>query len=72
VTKIRDFDFDISEAWTVKPGETVLLRSRRSLTSKHMTFTRELLDLLEERTGVHFVLLDADVEVVNPHSGESA
>jgi len=60
------------EAWTVRPGETVLLRIKRSLSPDYMAYTREQLERLTERLGIHFVLLDAEVEVVNPHTGDGA
>jgi len=72
VTKFSDQLVAVDQAWTVKRGETVLLRVKRRLTPEQMAFHRDQMETVAKSLGIHLVLLDADVEVVNPHSGESA
>lgn len=62
-------ELDIDEAWSAHPGDTVFLRLKRQVAPRFFDEMRATLDTIEEKTGVHIVILTEDVEVVSPTTG---
>jgi hypothetical protein len=57
----------MERAWSAKPGDVVMLRPRHGLSLDAIRFSRELLVELSQKTGITFVLLDSELDVVPPN-----
>lgn len=65
-------DAELLEAWTAKAGDVVFLRLRDPISLSAWKRLEEDAERIETKTGVHLILLDPTVEVVNPKTGETA
>jgi hypothetical protein len=61
----------LPEAWVARSGDTVFLRLKDGLSASAYEACRAAVDRITEKTGVHIVLLDRSVEIVNPTTGAS-
>ena len=65
-------DLPIERAWSAKPGDTVFVRLPKWARPEHYKHARATLDQATHETGVYFVVLAAEVEIVNPKTGAVA
>ena len=56
----------VERAWSVKRGDVVLLRLTHQVSFAATEAMHDVLKLASERSGVEFLLLGPDVEVVPP------
>lgn len=59
-------DFVVTEGRAYHAGDVVILRARRSLTGDEQERARAILNDITQNTGVSFVLLMQEMEVVEP------
>jgi hypothetical protein len=57
---------EMQEAWHVKRGDLILLRSNVEMSPDALERARFLLQKVTEKTGVEFLILHPEMEVVGP------